>query len=564
MQTYSQISLQYEDNQTPTYKETIAMYERLASKSKIAHLQEYGVTDIGKPLHLMVVSKDQDFDPVSIRSKNKRIVLINNAIHPGEPCGVDASLQLVSELLNKSDAKSKCLEEVVLCIIPMHNIGGVHNRGCCSRANQNGPLEHGFRGNARNLDLNRDFIKCDSRNTEAFTEIFQTWQPDVFIDTHTMNGSDHQYVMTLIGTERNKLQPLLATFMYEEMMSHLTKAMNEAGHVTGLYVYLMEQTPDDGIKTFLETPRYSSGYTTLFNTLGFITEAHMLKPYPDRVKSTYQFLVETLQYTHQNAAKIGALREKANKSVQAQTEFPIAWSLDTSKHEDFSFKGFETKYKESEISGLQRLYYDQNAPCEKKIRHYTSYRTTLSVEKPMAYIIPQAWREVIERLEWNSVQMTVLEEDTILEVEVYYIEDYETVKQPYEGHYLHYNVKVRKETQNLPFYAGDFVIEVNQSSNRYIVETLEPQAHDSFFAWNFFDSILQQKEYFSPYLFEDIAVTLLEENPELREKLEEKKKGDEVFSKNGYAQLKFIYEHSPYFEKTYRRYPVGRMMLNIR
>ncbi|MFK7907733.1 MAG: M14 family metallopeptidase, partial [Chitinophagales bacterium] len=375
--TFSQISLKYEDNQTPTYQETIAMYEQLANGSDVATLLEYGTTDIGKPLHLLVISKDKDFLPASIRSKNKRIILVNNAIHPGEPCGVDASLQLASELLEGKDKKMDWLKNVVLCIIPMYNLGGVENRGCCSRANQNGPLAHGFRGNARNLDLNRDFIKCDSHNARTFTEIFHAWQPDIFIDTHTTNGSDHQYVMTVIETERNKLQPVLADFLHDEMSPHLTAAMNEAGYKTGPYVYLTGQTPDEGIKTFLETPRYSSGYTTLFNTLGFITEAHMLKPYKERVLSTYRFLVEALQYTHLHADKIGALRAEANKAVQTQKTFPLKWELDTSKHENFSFKGFEAKYKASAVSGLERLYYDQNAPYEKPIHHFTTYQTTL-------------------------------------------------------------------------------------------------------------------------------------------------------------------------------------------
>lgn len=557
---FAQISLKYEENQTLTYAEAISMYEQLAGNSEQATLLQYGTTDMGDPLHLLVISKDGDFSPTSIRSKNKRILLINNAIHPGEPCGVDASLLLADELLNGKENQSDWLENVVVCIIPMYNLGGVTNRGCCSRANQNGPLEHGFRGNARNLDLNRDFVKCDSRNARTFTEIFHTWQPDVFIDTHTTNGSDHQYVMTLIATERNKLQPDLADFLHDKMYPELSRAMNKAGHLTAPYVYLTGHTPDEGIKTFLETPRYSSGYTTLFNTLGFITEAHMLKPYKERVLSTYQFLVETLQYVDKNADEIGKLRTKANQAVQNQKSFPIAWVLDTSKHDNFNFKGFEAKYKASEISGLQRLYYDQNAPYEKPIPYFNSYKTALEIEKPMAYIIPQGWKEVIERLQWNQVKMKQLERDTSFEVEVYYIEGYETVSQPYEGHYLHYNVELRKELKTLPFRAGDYWIEVNQKNNRYIVETLEPQAHDSFFAWNFFDSILQQKEYFSPYLFEDMAVEIVKENPDLKAELEAKKKADKDFASNGYAQLMFVYQHSPYFEDTYRRYPVIRVL----
>ena len=51
------------------------------------------------------------------------------------------------------------------------------------------------------------------------------------------------------------------------------------------------------------------------------------------------------------------------------------------------------------------------------------------------------------------------------------------------------------------FRKGDWVIELNQPANRFLMETLEPQAEDSYFAWNFFDAILGQKEGFDFTIF---------------------------------------------------------------
>jgi hypothetical protein len=107
------------------------------------------------------------------------------------------------------------------------------------------------------------------------------------------------------------------------------------------------------------------------------------------------------------------------------------------------------------------------------------------------------------------------------------------------------------------------VIEVNQAANRFIVETLEPQAPDSYFAWNFFDGILMQKEYFSSYVFEEIAAEILKENPALRVELEEKRKSDAEFAKSGRAQLDFVYKHSPHYEPTHQLYPIGRLMQDV-
>ena len=117
-----------------------------------------------------------------------------------------------------------------------------------------------------------------------------------------------------------------------------------------------------------------------------------------------------------------------------------------------------------------------------------------------------------------------------MSVEMYYIENFETTKNPYEGHYLHYNTKVRREKQSIQFRKGDMLIKVNQKGNRYIVETLEPHAVDSYFNWNFFDGILQQKEWFSPFAFETTAQQVLKENPQLKTDFEAKQKSDTEFA----------------------------------
>ena len=152
-----------------------------------------------------------------------------------------------------------------------------------------------------------------------------------------------------------------------------------------------------------------------------------------------------------------------------------------------------------------------------------------------------------------------LENDTDIEVTAYYIGDYETVPHPYEKHYLHHNIKVSPRKMLIQFSEGDYYVSTNQPAKRYLVETLEPTAPDGFFAWNFFDGILQQKEYFSDYVFEDVAADLLSQNPNLRGQLEARAKADTAFANNGNAQLDFVYRHSRFFEQSANRYPVFRL-----
>lgn len=539
-------------NQSATYAETIAYYELLDKKFPEAKLFTYPKTDVGKPLHVLALAADGDFSP---HKKGRRVLLINNGIHPGEPEGIDASMALARDLLTN---KKALLRNILVLIIPVYNIDGMLNRTAFSRANQNGPDLYGFRGNARNLDLNRDFIKCDSQNALTFSRIFQEWKPDVFVDTHTSNGADYPYVMTLISTQHDKLGGELGRYLNQTFEPALYKKMREKGEDMSPYVLSFKDTPDSGLFEFAETPRYSSGYAALFHTLSFVPETHMLKPFKQRLEATYKLLEAFIEVTDAERENIGRLRAEALQSVKTQEEFPLNWRLDTARHTTFWFKGYEAAHKPSAVSGLPRLYYDQNKPYEKDVPFYNRYTPIDFVKKPYAYIIPQAWREVIERLKANAVETSVLTRDVKLKVDAYKIE-----KAPnggfFEGRNPHKDVSVRSIVIEKEYYAGDVVVILNQSANRYLIETLEPLGNDSFFAWNFFDAILNQKEYFSDYVFEDLAAEMLAKNPDLRARLEQKRKEDAAFAENAAAQLDFVYKNSDYYEKTHLLYPVARL-----
>jgi hypothetical protein len=546
--------------ETTTYTAAISYYENLAKTYPEAKLLTYGNTDFGKPLHVLVLSRDKVFDPSAIRKSDKRILLINNGIHPGEPEGIDASMMLARDLLKAN----KLPKDVVICIIPIYNIDGSFNRTGTSRANQNGPVAYGFRGNSKNLDLNRDFIKTDSKNSAAFQLIFNTWQPEIFVDTHTSNGADYQYVMTLIPTQKDKLNPVLSDYLTETLVPDLYKGMEKAGYPMIPYVNSIGETPETGITGFIDPPRYSTGYTTLHNTIGFMPETHMLKSYDLRVDATYKLLQAYIEIVERDAKVIGENKRKADEFVATQKEFPLEWKLDKTEVNDLTFKGFEDGQKPSTVSGADRLYYDRTKPYTKTIKEWNKFEPATSVQKPIAYIIPKAWDRVITLLKLNNVKIQEIKADQKIAVESYYISDFKTGARPYEGHYLHSAVKLNIVRQNLQYYAGDFVVYVNQASNRYIVETLEPQATDSFFNWNFFDSILDMKEHYSAYVFEDTATELLKNNPELKNKLEAKKATDAEFAKNGAAQLDFVYKNSDYYEKTHNRYPVARLVTDVK
>ncbi|MBN8565296.1 MAG: M14 family metallopeptidase [Flavobacteriales bacterium] len=544
-------------NQTATYEEAMLFYKSLAAQHNTLEIKEMGQTDSGEPLHLLLYNPDRNFD--LSKNQSKAILLINNNIHPGEPDGVDASMLLFRDLVLQKIPTPK---NTIIAMIPFYNIGGTLNRNSFSRANQNGPEAYGFRGNARNYDLNRDFVKSDTKNARSFAEIFHLVKPDVFIDNHVSNGADYQYVFTYIQTQHQKLGSDIGLFLQNEMTPSIRKQLLKKKIESIPYVTVYGATPDKGFSQMMDLPRFSTGYTSLFHTIGYMPETHMLKKYEDRVKVTYEFMVETLNYTDNNFQKIKTLKKDNAKTFSVGKSYPILWKIDSTKVEQIEFLGFESGYKKSEISGKDRLYYDQKKPFKKQIPYYTSYVPTKSVTIPSAYVIPKSWWNVLDLLKLNQIEMTQLENDTIIEVEKYKIADYKTSSNAYEGHYQHSNTTVTKSIEKVSFQKGDYIISTQQFGVKYLLETLEPEAPDSFFNWNFFDAVLQQKEGYSAYVFEDLAVEILKKNPSLKEKLEKKKAEDKAFAENGSAQLDWIYKNSAYYEATHLTYPVYRILNN--
>ena len=542
--------------ETATYLQIIDFYIQLAKEFPEINIQIIGNTDSGNPLHVVTYNPDADFNFQKI-GRDKSILFINNGIHPGESDGIDATMLLFRDLALKN---MEAPENTVVVTIPVYNVGGALNRNSTSRVNQNGPKSYGFRGNAKNYDLNRDFIKVDSKNAHTFAKIFHLIKPDIFIDNHVSNGADYQYTLTHLFTQHNKLGGELGSYLQEEMVPALENSLKESDWDITPYVNVFNQVPEKGFSQFMDYPRYSTGYTTLWNTLGLMVETHMLKPYKQRVEGVYALMTKILEISEKDYKKIKNLRENAFEVYLEKQNYPLQWAIDTTKSTTLEFKGYEADEFNSEITGFPRLKYDRNRPFVKEVEYQNFYKPVHEVEIPKAYIIKKGWDKIIELLSVNQISFKTLKEDTSIAVESYKIDSYSTAENSFEGHYPHYNTKVLRSNQKVNFTAGDILVPTNQKGLRYLLETLEPEATDSFFNWNFFDAILQQKEGFSPYVFEDLALEILQENQEMKYQFNLKKETDSTFAGDWYAQLDWIYKKSKYYEEEHMQYPVYRIL----
>lgn len=551
--------------ESDTYHDIISYCKTLADDFPQVQMKEMGLTDSGYPLHLLIYDSGMTFEPDSWRADGKTIMLINNCIHPCESSGMDAVLLYLRDTLL---GKAEIPDDIILAIIPVYNIGGFLNR-VRSYLGKAGPLEYGTRYNARNYDLNRDFMKADTLNGQSIQEIFNWLKPHIFIDTHEDAFQGYQTVVgSIISSSGNKLGGQVGEYLFEEMYPAILEKMEEKG-------------VHPGKPSHSDSPRMGNGFATLFNTIGFMPEWNRLKPYTERVSGYYALFETFMEILEKDGGRIVRMVEEDRESMKTKDSFGINYTVtDEEKYKLYTFLGYE-EFEEEKISPVtgqpigeicpvlrtEKPYYNLDKPIIEEMKWYYHKDPQMYIERPQAYVIPQEWLNVVHHLERNGVVVEKIEEDTTLEVSVYHIGEFK--RGPYGAfvaHQLLSDVELEKSTEQVTFKKGDYLVPMNQESNRFIVETLEPQASDSLFAWNWFDKILSgpwfdtiQPRGLDSQQFEATAAEYLKENPDLKEELEALKKEDEDFAQDKFAQLYWVYERSPWYCETANRYQVYRV-----
>lgn len=548
-------------NQTATWQQCIAFHQRLAQQfGQRLSFAEAGRSDGGVPLHVGVFSADGVFDPQQVKAAGRAVFFNNNGIHPGEPEGIDACMALLRDLC-LDPARRAALGSTVLVYIPIYNVDGALNRQDTSRVNQLGPEAFGFRGNARHLDLNRDFVKADSLNARSFAQCFTRWDPDVMVDTHTSNGADYQHVLTLIATQPDKLGGQAGQHLRDTMLPALYADMAARGFAMCPYVNPVKEIPDDGIQDFLDSPRFSTGYAALHHTLGFMPETHMLKPFAQRYHATRALLESALAHTVAHGDAIRAARAADRAAVSAGAPVALDWQLDRHHSRPFRFRGYRAVYEPSRLGSYQRLRYDRTAPWERDIAWFDRYLPTATAVPPVAYLLPQAWHDVALRLAAHGVTMHRAVHRADVAAEGYRVVRSQKRPAPFEGRHLHDTLEVCAQTLQAQVAEGDWLLPLGGPHDRVVVEMLEPLGMDSFFRWGFFDSVLDKKESFSDYVFEDEAERLLAAEPGLGPRFEAWKAAHPGSLADPQAVLGFIFTHARrHAEPEWRLCPVLRLL----
>lgn len=546
--------------ESPDYNNTIKYFEKFEKNFPSVKIIDIGTTPQGRKLKTVIVSKDKAFTPALARKSNKAIVLIQNGIHSGEIEGKDACMLLLRDILVTKE-KSHLLDNLILLIIPVLNIDGHERLSQFNRPNQNGPKQMGWRTNALNLNLNRDYLKADTPEIQSFLKLFNDWLPDFMIDNHTTNGADYQYHVTYgIETHQN-IDRGLVNWINSKYLPYLINKVESDGFIIGPYMEFKDGTIESGILDLPSPPRLSHGYCAVQNRVCLLVETHSLKPFNNRVFSTKSMMTHTLEFVNENSRELIELNKQADKNpvknyLINKKKFPLVL-VSNGKFDKFIFKGFEWYDEYSEITGSTVRKYT-NKPIEIEIPIFNQAKSLKKIFVPKAYLIPQEFQSIIKILDYHQIKYSQLQSSKKIKVERYRFSNIAFAPRPYEGRQLpSFSTICFEEEVTLP--KGTYFVPTNQRALRVIVNLLEPDAPDSFVHWGFFNAFFERKEYAEAYVMEPFAKMMIENNQTLRNEFYKRLESDEKFRNDPLGRLDFFYRKSPFFDQGENVYPIMRL-----
>lgn len=537
---------------TPRYDETVAWLRKLVAAAPQLKMISIGKSDQGRDVWMIVASKERAFTPDALRRTNKPTILAQGGIHAGEIEGKDAGMMLLRDMTVRG-TKRELLDGANFLFVPIFNVDGHERFTPYTRINQRGPEQGGWRTNARNLNLNRDYMKADASEMRAMIRAIDTWQPDLYIDLHVTDGADYQYDVTYGWNGPAGFSPNLANWLDASLRPAVDRGLTEMGHIPGPLIFTDD--PLAGVALGQSDPRLSHSYGDARHMASILVENHSLKPYDQRVLGMYVLLEHALRTVARDA---NALREatRTERTRHANT-IPLAWKVpDDQTPEQVEVLGIESRKTLSPISGGVRTEW-LGKPVTNRAPMRKATEVTASVTRPAAYWIPAQWREVIALLDLHGIRYERINAPRDADVTMFRFTDPKFTTQQFEGH-VRVSANATPEKRKETFPAGSVRVPTDQDLGTLAVLLLEPSSPDSLFQWGFFNSILSATEYVEGYIMEPMAEQMMAADPQLAAEFRKKVESDSEFRSNPTARLWWFYQRTPYYDERALLYPVGR------
>lgn len=523
---------------------------------------EFGRTPEGRPMHALIASPNGVLDPATAKERRHPVVVMQGGIHAGESDGKDAGFLALREMLEGRAAKG-ALERVTFVFIPVLNVDGHERFGRWNRPNQAGPEEMGWRTNAQNLNLNRDYTKADAPEMQALLRLLGEWDPILYVDLHVTDGAkfehDVAYLVdpTLAGDEDLRKT---GTALQNELLSR----MKAAGSLPLDFYpsFVRDDDPASGFAVSVGPARFSQAYWGTRNRFGVLVETHSWKDYPTRVKITRNTIVALLEMASQHGSEWMRAAAEADERASRIGGQTVALTYENTDHvRMLEFEGYEYTRTPSAISGALMTTYDDRRPQIWRIPLKDEVRPLDTVVAPRGgYLIPAAHSEwMSEKLSLHGIEFEEVPKALPnIEVEVFRAEQAELATSTFEGRtFVTLQGNWRKERRNVGAHA--LFVPISQPKSRLVLTLLEPKDPDSFVHWGFFNAAFERKEYMEAYVAEEVAKEMLEKDPNVRREFERKLAEDPEFAKSPSARLDFFYRRHPSWDEQFNLYPVLRV-----
>jgi len=538
---------------TSSYIQTVAYLRELTSAAPELRMVSLGRSPEGRDIWMVIASRDRLFTPETLQRSARPTLFVQAGIHAGEIDGKDAGLMFLRELTMGGRWRS-LLDRANFLFVPILNVDGHERTSAYNRINQRGPDVTGWRTNARNLNLNRDYTKLDTTEVRAIVAALDQWKPDLFMDIHVSDGSDYQYDVTFGWNDSTSYSPRATRWFRSTLEPALHRALVAMGHIPGP---LIPDDPSKGLTVANLPPRFSNAYGDLRHIPSVLVETHSLKPYEQRVLGTLVLLQSALQTLGQEGV---SLKRAAMSDSELRVDpVPLAWRAPKpgpAAPEMIDLLLIESRTTPSSISGTTRTEY-LGKPITMRRAVFRESEVALAVPRAKAYWIPPAWSDIVDRLKMHGIAVERMSNAREVQVDVYRLRDPKFDPEPFEGR-TRVTAQATIEHRRERFPAGSFRVATDQPLGELVTVLLEPESTDSFLQWGFFHSIFQRTEYVENYVVEAMAEQMLAADPALKSEFEQKLATDEAFRSSPDQRLDFFYSRTPYADPRWRLYPVAR------
>ncbi len=548
--------------QTGRYQETIELCAAFAQEyPQAVRCEEFGRSPEGRPMLSLVVSHAA-LTAEKARELQLPVILIQGGIHAGEIDGKDAGFLALREMLQAQAAKG-ALDKLVLVFVPVFNVDGHERFRAWNRPNQRGPEQMGWRTNAQNYNLNRDYAKAQTTEMRSMLGLINRWDPIIYADLHVTDGAqfEHDVSVTLEPVYSGSAELRTAGLALRTLL--MQRLTDQGSRPLPFYPSFIDyDNPASGFDAGVAQPRFSTGYMPLRNRFGVLVETHSWKDYKTRVRVTRNTIIDLIEATAAQGQAWLKLAQQADSHAGeiAGASVPLAYAAQGEGHL-IDFRGYAYTRTPSAISGALATRYDESKPQIWKIPLRDDVQPSLSVAAPGAgYIVPAAHAQwMAERLEVHAIEYRRLDAAiNKADTQTFRAGKVTFAATSFENHQpTSFEGEWKPEPRDIA--AGSLFVPIAQAKARLVVALLEPQAPDSYAAWGEFNAAFERKEYMEGYVAEEIAVAMLKDDPAVAAEFNQRLASDAAFAADPAARLDFFARRHTSWDERYNLYPVLRV-----